>query len=750
MTFLSRPSRSYKDVGHDADGLSAIGTTPYAMRGPSVPRQQQPPPDRLLKTFRPSYTDMHFRRQALQDPHAGSSTFAPLPSRKQKKEQAALGHRNEINHILEPGYKSTGAAARDDDAASIAGPSRLSGRTAGGFAALTGRRKDKDEVARANASTTSFQRDTKGPGVYIDSSGRMHDTEFDPFAGVAAVSRRKSKRRSAFGRDQRRGSSSSSSSSGSSVGYGQRMNTAERALLEEPEREYRRRTEAERRQLDEVSLHAAARRRSVMSDRASGFYSGRGTPSIRSGRDYDDALSLANGRAASRLSQSHLPTSPTLDEKSAVSGGSSHTTNRRSNLANSEESPRKHTETVQTSPSPQGHDRTASTSSSRLQRPIVKIAPPEPENDAEAVEEEGEEDYEEAYQPDGALEDTPEEGSEVASEEYASFDEAPPVYQETDRGITPQLRLKKSELPTLVPQPVRPKKVVNGDARHQVMLLPKAPIIVVEKRLPDTPVPSRVERAPSGATRVMGFDAGPARPMPVPQSVQKAGRLASESVFSAATSRSSEADRAEARQRPKPRPREQLFPETPAQAKKREERERRNLRAGRTRAGELAADSKPGSSSRSRILPEIEIVDDDDPRIVFPPNGPATRIQTRFDHVIRTPSGSHTTRRADDNGSSTRSVGHGSSKEPSAIIEESGGGYLPSRWASGDRHLRLTEQDKEQYRPREGGGRHGDLGGRPEEWRPSVKEGFKKEMKDMSTNARFGLFRAKKKVLRGV
>jgi hypothetical protein len=34
--------------------------------------------------------------------------------------------------------------------------------------------------------------------------------------------------------------------------------------------------------------------------------------------------------------------------------------------------------------------------------------------------------------------------------------------------------------------------------------------------------------------------------------------------------------------------------------------------------------------------------------------------------------------------------------------------------------------------------------------RPTVKEGFKKELKDMSTNARFGLFRAKKKVLRGV
>ncbi|GMK59922.1 hypothetical protein CspeluHIS016_0901390 [Cutaneotrichosporon spelunceum] len=669
-----------------------------------------------------------------------------------------MGQRNEINHMLEPGYKSSGAAARDDDAASIAGPSRLSTRTAGGFAALTGRRKERDEVARANASTSSFHRDVKGPGVYIDSSGRMHDTEFDPFAGVAAVSRRKSKRRSAFGHNQRRGSGSSGSSSGSSVGYPTRMNTAERMLLEEPEREYRRRSEAERLQLDEVSIHAAARRRSVLSDRPSGFYSGRGTPSMRSGRDYDDGIPMANGRPTSRLSHSHLPTSPTLDEKSAVSGGSS---NRRSIL---EESPRKHTETVQASPSPpqrRGHSQRASASSSGFQTPIVKIAPPEPEYSDGRVEEEEEQEKDEAvygdsYGEEALAEEEEEEGSEVDSEEYASFDDTPlPLYQEAeaDRGITPQLRFKKSELPTLVPQPVRQKKVVNGDARHQVTLLPKTPAIVIDKRLPDTPVQARIERAASGATRVMGFDAGPARPMPVSQSVQpmQSGRLGPESMFSGASSRSSERDRGEARQRPKPRPREQLFPETPAQMKKREEEERRNLPAGRTRVRELAADSvKLGASSRSRILPEIEIVDDEDPRIIFPPDGPSTRIQTRFDHITRAASGSHSGRRMDDNSSSTKSLrADGSSKEPSAIIEERGGGYLPSRWASGDRQLRLTEQDKEQYRPREWGGRRGDLGGRPEEWRPSVKEGFKKDLKDMSTNARFGIFRAKKKVLRG-
>lgn len=627
-----------------------------------------------------------------------------------------MGHRNEINHILEPGYKSSGQAAHEDDTASVAGPSRLSSvRTAGGLAALAGRRKDRDDSARTSASNASYQRDSKGPGVYIDSTGRMHDTEYDPFAGVAAVSRRKSKRRSAFGGHQRRGSvSSGSSESVSDHGPSRRVDEIERAQEEEPEKEYRRRLEAERRQLDEVSGYAAARRRSVMSDRASGFYSGRATPSIRSGREHDDALSLANGRATSRLSQSHLPTSPTLDNKSAISGASSHTTNRRSNIAYSEESPRKHTETVQASP-PQkhasAHERNTSVASSKMEQPIVRVAPPEPEYDEEAVEDEDEEDEEEPEEEEG--------------DEYASFDEdeEPPEYQEKEKGIVPQVAgFKQSDLPALLPKPVVSKKLPNGDAKHQISVLPRG---TTEKRLPDTPAQSsRVERAPSGATRITGFDAGPARPMPVSQSVQSK-RLVSESVFSASSSRSSERERAtiaEPRQRPKERPREQLFPETPAQAKKREERERRHHRAP-ARVGALADSAKPGTSSRSRILPEIEIVDDDDPRIIFPSNGPSTRIQTRFDHVIRTPSASVTSpgHRGDDGAShaaSSRSLRYeGSSKEPSAIIEETGGGYLPSRWASGDRMLRVTEEDKDMYRPREWGGRHGSLGGRPEEWR---------------------------------
>jgi hypothetical protein len=59
----------------------------------------------------------------------------------------------------------------------------------------------------------------------------------------------------------------------------------------------------------------------------------------------------------------------------------------------------------------------------------------------------------------------------------------------------------------------------------------------------------------------------------------------------------------------------------------------------------------------------------------------------------------------------------GAASGPSSILEEGPGGYLPSRWASGDKQLRLTEDEKEMYRPREWGGKKGELGGRTEEWR---------------------------------
>lgn len=55
-------------------------------------------------------------------------------------------------------------------------------------------------------------------------------------------------------------------------------------------------------------------------------------------------------------------------------------------------------------------------------------------------------------------------------------------------------------------------------------------------------------------------------------------------------------------------------------------------------------------------------------------------------------------------------------KPPSTIFDTTNMGYLPSRWASGDREWREGEEAKEKYRPREWGGKHGDLGGREEEW----------------------------------
>ena len=173
--------------------------------------------------------------------------------------------------------------------------------------------------------------------------------------------------------------------------------------------------------------------------------------------------------------------------------------------------------------------------------------------------------------------------------------------------------------------------------------------------------------------------------------------------------------------KPAERPREELFPETPAQLKRREERTRLTRGGGSSRGASLAVDTVLSSGGRGRILPEIEILDDDDPRIVFPADGRATRVQTTHDHVIRGPFSlaleAHSLRRGSADHSSRSILGGPSSKAPSTIIDEGDGGYLPSRWATGDRQLRKTEDDKEKYRPREWGGKTGELGGRQEEWK---------------------------------
>jgi hypothetical protein len=163
-----------------------------------------------------------------------------------------------------------------------------------------------------------------------------------------------------------------------------------------------------------------------------------------------------------------------------------------------------------------------------------------------------------------------------------------------------------------------------------------------------------------------------------------------------------------------------LFPETPAQQKKREEKERRQARSGYSgpsNSGRIAGHGarSVSASVNNRVLPEIEILADDDPRVVIPAQGPSTRVQTKYtqaDHVIRPFA-------ALDKPSSIRSLtlaGSGT-KAPSEILDEGHGGYVPTRWAKGDKLLRVTEDEKEKYRPKEWGGKTGDLAGKPEEWK---------------------------------
>ena len=178
-----------------------------------------------------------------------------------------------------------------------------------------------------------------------------------------------------------------------------------------------------------------------------------------------------------------------------------------------------------------------------------------------------------------------------------------------------------------------------------------------------------------------------------------------------------------ARPRPLERAREDIFPETPAQLKRREDRERRSGKVGpsgvntlTSRVGSLAIDTSL-TSSGGRILPEIEIVEDDDPRIVFPEGGKTTRVQKTHDHVIRGPF-SHALQAQSSGGSvlgrqsspdlariasvqSQPGAAGGSGSRPPSSFLDGPSGYLPSRWATGDRDLRTTEEAKDKYRPLE-------------------------------------------------
>ncbi|WWD16405.1 hypothetical protein CI109_100831 [Kwoniella shandongensis] len=660
MAILAKPSRSYANVEHSADGLGAVGTGPYTAESSKKSSKKV---DGGFKTYRPPLAETHLRRPLGYDPHP-TSHFAPLPpafhlSNKHKKDQALAGQRAELDHILQPGYKSfSGGMDGDGDSASIAGPSRHStSRTAGGLNGASDRKgKTTNGLGlRPSASISSFNAPSNGAssrragalgGIYIDSNGKVHDTEFDPFQGVAEMSRAKSRRRSAFGADRRKGGDSTSSSeTGSETGDVQApRRSTDTGRETKDEEEIRRRLEIERKRLDDVSGYAAARRRSMMSER-----SGRGTPSIRSSEDgplsaYSASVAPSANRAKSQAGHYvPSPLSPTFTNgPSSASMYSARTT-------------------------PISHD-------------IVHRG-----------------------------EGTP------------------------------------------------PEKSTETTARHK----------------PETK--SKVEVTKDGSKKITGFDA-PITPV-LPTTPSFGNHLTPslhvpDSARHSTTSRgSSDIARERERERlPKPteRPREELFPETPAQIKRREERERRagGRNALSSRATSLAVDTAlatAGTTSRSaRILPEIEIVEDDDPRIVFPPEGKATRVQTHHDHVIRGPfshalnaqggGGSTTGPLSERRPSSTRSFnvgggvpGSSGSKPPSTLIDEDGG-YLPSRWRNGDKSLRVTEDDREMYRPTEW--KHGDLTGKTEEWKPGAKDAVKRNLKDIATSARFSLFRTKKKLLR--
>jgi len=530
----------------------------------------------------------------MYDPHPNSA-FSPLPpafnhlSRAARRDQAAAGQRAELDKILQPGYKTDMA---DPDSASLAGPSR-SATTAGGHG---DRRKKAGGLGlRPSASLHSFKNDrssngSRVGGIYVDSNGKVHDQEYDPFGGVAEMARRKSRRRSAFGSDRRRGSGSdTSSASGSEI-------MEKRESMDGPgEDEIRRRLEVERRRMDEVSGLAAARRRSMLSERGSG----RATPSIRSSED------------------------------GLASAASTHITNGRSK-------------------SQQGY---------YVPSPLS---------------------------PTFAQHSNPTFVSRDVSAMDHAIEESPP--QKSTERTAPKEKEK-----------------------------PPMSISITDKK-----------------TTVTGFDAPQSsRPLsPRPQTRHTlADQLQNLRVPDSArmsTSSRNSSDSARPSKPPQP-PRQDLFPETPAQAKRREDRERHT--GMKSRAGSLGIDTVLSQSGRGRALPEIEIVEDDDPRIIFPENGKSTRVQTKHDHVIKGPFSHalHAQSGASIGGSgrrgsadmSIRSLGAvgSATKAPSTIIDEGQGGYLPSRWASGDKQLRVTEDEKEKYRPREWGGKTGDLGGRAEEWK---------------------------------
>lgn len=555
----------------------------------------------------------------MYDTNPGSS-FSPLPpafniSSRHRKDQVAAGQRAELDHILDPEYKSVSNYSLDD--MNGAGPSRRKERTAGGLMGAGGGLRSHSSLASFRPSSGAGgsggsavgggaprQKSALG-GVYVDANGKVHDTEYDPFAGVAEVNRAKSRRRSAFGSERRQDSESGSSASGSSVGQPASRHESEGARQAKDEETARRRRESERRRFEDVAEHAAmVRRRSVMSSRSGGAGAdGRVTPSLKSNDE----------SAMSAVQNFHLDR---LNGRSRSSQGSQM-------QLNSGHIPSPLSPTFSNSPS----------------SPLPTVA---------------------------------------------DSDERPVKYTETTAPTDRVASSSKAAAAAAMPPPPIPK--------------------------------SKIEIKEGGTRKITGFDA-PSTPKTTPATPRINTLLAPSSARLSAGSRSrasSETSR-EPRIKPAERPREEIYPETPAQQKKREEKERRQARSGAS----ASAYSRPptiNTGTTTRVLPEIQIVEDDDPRVIIPLDGRSTRLQTKYtqaDHVIRPfAASSHVA------GGSINSLPLGSGqKAPSEILDEGQGGYVPSRWARGDKALRVTEDEKEKYRPKEWGGKTGDLAGKPEEWR---------------------------------
>nr|XP_018264832.1 uncharacterized protein I303_03012 [Kwoniella dejecticola CBS 10117]OBR86990.1 hypothetical protein I303_03012 [Kwoniella dejecticola CBS 10117] len=699
MTLLAKPSRSYANVDHDPDGLSGVGNAPYGSSSTSTTKKllkrDTSKVEGGFKTYRPPLAETHLRRPLGYDPHP-ESHFAPLPPAfhiggKHKKDAALAGQRAELEHILQPEYKSTYNYDTEGDSSSIAGPSRNhSSRTAGGLGMDRKIKTPLSSGLRPSASISSFHHNNGsasgvngdsaraagagrksgglGGGVYIDSNGKLHDTEFDPFGHISEMSRAKSRRRSAFGSDRRKkdgGSSTGSSESESEAGevnHNLRRRSTDTGR-EREEEEIKKRLEMERKRLDDVSGYAAARRRSMMSERSAGGGGGGGRPSTPSVRSSEDGGTNGYGYNGSSIySASLAPTAMTSRSKS-----------QHVHYVPSPLSPTFSTTTPSVYSS--AHSRSAHTPQTATSEGKVQGTPPEKTTESTAP------------LPPKERTKSKVEYTKDGSKKITGFDA--PV------------------------SPVPPYTPTVPENHH---LLPRAPSVNG----------GRLSPAPGSGVGV-GTGLGVGR-----------GSI--------------DTTRGERERPPKPaeRPREELFPETPAQIKKREEREKRigsiapashHTRINRSAHNTgLSVDTIKASGGRgsSRILPEIEIVEDDDPRIIFPTEGKSTRVQSKHDHVIRGPfshalnalggagaggvgeSGSRNGSDIGDymsggggrRGSATRSIGGGSltgsgNIKPASTLMDEDGGYLPSRWASGDKALRTTEGDRERYRPmewRSGGG----------------------------------------------